>query len=100
MKVVFSNKKLEKLYETGSSSKYKVNQQIIESFFEAISILEAARDIHDLWKRPSLKFKKYKTWYSLRVTLKWRLEINIKWENQEKTIGQIQIKELSNHYGD
>jgi len=52
---------------------------------------------------PPLHFEKlqgYKNRYSLRVTLKWRLEFEIEWKNEEKTIGKIYICELSQHYGD
>lgn len=100
MELEFINKKLEKLYETGKSPKYKVDQQVLYGFFEAIAILEAAKDIYDLWGQPSLNFEKYKTWYSVRANKKWRIEFDVDWENTEKTIGLIKIKELSNHYGD
>lgn len=100
METEFANKKLEKLFEAGSHPKYKIEPQVLESFIEVVIILDAAKDIYDLWQLPSLKFKKYKKGYSLRVSGKWRLEIDIDWENKEKTTGTIQIKELSNHYGD
>ena len=32
--------------------------------------------------------------------MQWRLEIEIDWENEEKTSGEIYILELSKHYGD
>jgi len=100
LELEFSNAKLEKLYTTGKSTKYKVEKQVLEGFFEAIAILEAANDIYDLWNQPSLNFEKYKQWYSVRANRKWRIEFDIDWENKEKTVGLIKIKELSNHYGD
>ncbi|MDH5716603.1 MAG: type II toxin-antitoxin system RelE/ParE family toxin [Spirochaetia bacterium] len=96
----FQNKKLELLYNSGKSSKYRIEKQVLQGFFEVIAILEAAKDIYDLWRQPSLNFKNYKQWYSVRVNKKWRLEIDIEWENKEKTVGLIKIKELNNHYGD
>jgi len=65
--------------------------------------LEAAVDIHDLWKTVSLNFKKtkgYKERYSIRLDIKWRLEMEIDWQNDEKTIGIIHIIKISKHYGD
>lgn len=100
MELEFKNKKLEKLYTTGKSSKYKVEKQVLTGFFEALAILDAAKDIYDLWNQPSLNFEKYKTWYSVRANKKWRIEFEIEWENTDKTIGLLKIKELSNHYGD
>lgn len=100
MELEFSNQRLEKLYTDGKSNKYKIEVQVLQGFFEAIAILEAAKDIYDLWNNPSLNFKKYKQWYSVRANRKWRIEFDIKWEDKEKTSGVIRIKELSNHYGD
>jgi len=67
-----------------------------------IQELEAAKDIHDLWKKPSLNFERlqgFKNRYSLRLQDKWRLEIEIEWENEEQTEGTVYIVELSSHYG-
>jgi len=33
------------------------------------------------------------------VTIKYRIEMEIDWENQEKTVGLVGIVELSGHYG-
>ena len=91
-----------KLYETGKSNKYKLERRIIENFFEVIAILEAAKDIHDLWSFPSLNFEKLKGFskrYSVRLGRKYRLEMSIEWINEEMTIGIIDLEELSSHYG-
>ena len=101
MEVNFLNKKLLKLYQTGKSNKYKLDSNVIQGFFEVVAILTASKDILDLWKEPSLNFEKlsgYKKRYSLRITRKYRLEVEIEWENKEKTIGIIGIDEISNHY--
>lgn len=102
MKVYFPNKKLQKLYETGSSSKYRLDEAVIDSFFEVIAILEAAKDIYDLWKQPSLNFERlqgHDNRYSGRLTHKWRLEMSIEWTNETMTVGIIGIEEISSHYG-
>ena len=36
----------------------------------------------------------------LRYRTKWRLEIEIEWENKEQTRGKVYIVEVSLHYGD
>ena len=102
MEVLFNNKKLQQLYENGKSKQYPLDKKVIESFFIVIAALEAAKDIHDLWNLPSLNFKKlqgYKDRYSLRLNIKYRLEISIEWTNEECTIGIIALEEISNHYG-
>ena len=65
--------------------------------------LEASDTIYDLWNTPSLNFEKlegYINRYSIRLTRSWRLEFELIWENEEKTIGKIIVVELSKHYGD
>lgn len=68
-----------------------------------IQQLEAANTIYDLWQSGALNFEKlkgYENRFSLRLNMQWRLEIEIDWENEEKTSGEIYILELSKHYGD
>lgn len=103
MNVDFRNKELLKLYKTGKSKKYRVQDHIINGFFDVVEHLENAHTIHDLWKTKSLKFKRlqgYSTRFSLRIDKKWRLEVEIEWENNEETRGNIYVVELSNHYND
>lgn len=102
MKVEFRNSQLEKLYSTGQSKKYPVGSAIATKFVAVVARLKAAQDIHDLWRLPSLNFERLHgnpNRYSARVTIKYRVEMEIDWENQEKTIGLIGIIELSSHYG-
>ena len=99
---MFNNRKLETLYTTGKSSKYRLEKRIVESFFEVVTILESAKDINDLWQFPSLNFEKLqglKNRYSVRLDKKWRLEMEIDWQNDEMTVGIIGLEEISNHYG-
>ena len=100
--VKFSNTKLLKLYETGSSGKYRLDKTVIKNFFQVVAILEAAKDIHDLWRQPSLHFERLQgrdNYYSVRLTLKWRLEMSIAWSDEKMTVGIISIEEISSHYG-
>ena len=101
----FSDKNLIKLYETGKSPKHRgLPQNVAINFVARVGDIEAAPDIYDLWNKPSLRFEKLKgkkkDYCSIRVTLKWRLEFKVDWEDEEQTKGFCHITELSNHYGD
>lgn len=100
MDVYIDNKELEKLYETGKSKKLKLRPDIIDKFFATVQKIDNAKDIHDLWHDPSLNFEKYKKHYSMRLTGKYRLEMDVQWTNEEKTIGEFYLFAISNHYGD
>ncbi len=102
MEFDFINKELNKLYETGKSKRYGLQPAALSKYFMRIEQIEAAVTIHDLWKNPSLNFEhlRSKGIYSIRVDKEYRLEIEIEWLNDEKTIGKFSIKELSKHYGD
>lgn len=103
MEFYFKNKNLAELYEKGISKKYKLPDTIIKKFMRAVAIFEAAQNIYDIWKAPSLHFEKLqgkRNAYSTRLSKKWRLEIEIEWENEEKTTGTVIITEISSHYGD
>lgn len=102
MEYLFNNKHLNDLYHRGKSRKYKPPPSTLKKFFMRIQQIEAANDIYDLWKTPSLNFEKLKGYedkYSIRVDDQWRLEFCIKWQNKEKTKGIVSIVELSKHYG-
>ncbi len=101
VEVHFCSIHLEKLYSTGRSKKYPLEEYIIDSFFEVVAIMQAAKNIYDFRNQPSLKFEKLKNTdktYSFRLSRRYRLEVTIDWENNEKTIGNIGIEEISNHY--
>ncbi|WP_187759757.1 type II toxin-antitoxin system RelE/ParE family toxin [Thiospirochaeta perfilievii] len=101
MKCYFSNKKLEKLYTTGKSKKYKLSEEIVRDFIWLVGIIDAAKDIYDFWDQPSLNFEKlqgFKNRHSFRINRKYRLEVDIEWENDDQTIGIVGIDEVSKHY--
>ncbi len=101
MNFEFANKELIKLYTTGKSNKYRIPADIIDKFFARIQQIEAANTIFDLTKNNSLNFEKLKghnNRFSMRINLKYRLEMEIHWINQEKTIGDFIISDISNHY--
>lgn len=101
MNFTFRNKELEKLYVTGKSKKLKLPNDIIEKFFARLQQIEAANDIYDLWNDKGLNFEKLtntENSYSMRLKIKYRLEMDIDWINNELTIGDFVITDISNHY--
>ena len=101
MEFRFENKDLEKLYTEGKSKKLKLPSDIIDKFFARIQQIEAANDIYDLWNDKGLHFEKlqgFDSRYSMRLKLKYRLEMIIEWRTNEKNIGEFIIIEISNHY--
>lgn len=102
MKCLFLNKDLATLYSTGKSKKLKLEREIVEKFCRVVNFIEAAKDIHDFMAWTALKFEKLQgssNRYSFRLNQKYRLEVEIEWENVEKTVGIVGIDEISNHYG-
>ena len=101
MNFTFRNKELEKLYVTGKSKKLKLPNDITEKFFARLQQIEAAKDIYDLWNDKGLNFEKLtntENSYSMRLKIKYRLEMDIDWINNELTIGDFIITDISNHY--
>ena len=81
------------------SKKLKLQEKVIEKFFATIQKIEAAKDIYDLWNDPALNFEKYKQHYSIRLSIKYRLEMEVKWLDDKNTIGEFHLFEISKHYG-
>lgn len=101
MEFEFNNKELETLYTSGKSKKLKLSRDIIDKFFARIQQIEAAHSIYDLWNDKGLNFEKlqgHSNLYSMRLKLKYRLEVQIKWKNDEKTIGDFLLTDITNHY--
>ncbi len=101
VKYYFANNKLARLYITGKSKKYKLDKNIILNFVWLVGVIDAAKDIHDFWNQPALNFEKLeglKKRYSFRINRKYRLEVDIDWENEEQTVGIVAIDEISKHY--
>lgn len=97
----FDNKDLEKLYTEGKCKKYRLPEDITDKFFARIQQIEAARDIYDLWNDKGLNFEKlqgYESRFSMRLKLKYRMEMIVEWQNNEKSIGEFIIIDITNHY--
>lgn len=103
MNVYINDKELLKFYESGRSKKLRLPENVIEKFFATIQKIESATSIHDFWENSGLKFEKlkgFKNRYSMRLNIKYRLEIEIMWINPEQTVGEFTILKISSHYGD
>ena len=100
MNVYITDKDLKNLYVTGISKKLKLRNDIIDKFFATVQKISAARNIYDLWKDPALKFEKYKDHYSVRLSGKYRLEMKVEWEDDDKSRGDFYLFRISSHYGD
>ena len=103
MNVYFNNKELEKLYTAGFSKKLKLPEPVIDKFFATVQKIESAVCIYDLWNDKGLKFEKLKghqNKYSMRLSGKYRLEMEVNWKDTDKTIGDFVLLTISNHYGD
>ena len=104
MDVFINDKELEKLYTTGRSKKLKLPELVVDKFFVAVQKIDAAITIYDFWQDKGLNFEKLKgkqkNRYSMRLSGKYRLEMEITWENEEKTIGVFSLVAISNHYKD
>lgn len=102
MDVYCSNKKLVKVYKRGKSTKkYRLPQTIIDKFVMRVDTLKAAETVHDLWKYSAFKFEKlqgYDNRYSIRLNQQYRLEIEIEWTNEDKTVGKVDLIDISKHY--
>ncbi len=101
MEFEFISKELIKLYTTGKSKKLKfLDITAINNFLDCVQVIEAAESIHDWWKRPSLKFEYLGkgNLFSMRIDRKHRLELEIDFEDKEKTTGYVKILKISKHY--
>jgi plasmid maintenance system killer protein len=102
LEVFFTNKHLETLYTTGKSPKYRLPTHVIDKFFATVQKIEAAESTSDLAADKGLRFKKLANadTYSMRLNDKYRLEMSLKWEDENHTVGQFLLFDITNHYGD
>jgi len=99
--VIINDKELEKLYTSGNSKKLKLPEQVIEKFFSTIQKIEASIAIYDLWADKGLRFEKlrgFENRYSMRLSSKYRLEMEVEWKDDKQTIGRFYLLTISNHY--
>jgi proteic killer suppression protein len=101
--VFLDDKELERLYESGKSKKLRLPDQVTEKFFSVIQKIEASVNIYDLWADKGLKFERLKgseKLYSMRLSGKYRLEMEVEWKDDKQTVGKFHLLTISNHYGD
>ena len=98
----FADKHLLELYEKGRSKKYKfIDKPLAKKFVERIGRIEASGTIYDLREPPSMEFEAmegYSNCFSIRLNRQYRLEFEIDFENEEKTVGFVHILTVSKHY--
>jgi proteic killer suppression protein len=101
LQVEFHNPELRKLYETGSSRKYRLEEAVCRKFTATVDKFIHAPDIYGLWHLPSLNFERLQghvNRYSARVDRRYRLELEINWEEPNKKVGVVAIVDLTKHY--
>ena len=102
LEIEFLEPELERLYLTKKSRKYRLQPQVVTKFFMRIGQIEAADSIFDFWRTGSLNFERMQGTedeFSMRVDLKWRLIIRMRWGDEGRTKGTALILDLSEHYG-
>ncbi len=100
MEVDIEDKEILKLYETGKSNKIRLPKNLLDKFFLRINLILAAKDIYDLWNDPAAKFEKLSgnNRFSIRLNIKYRIEMEVNWNNDEKTVGVFKIVDINTHY--
>ena len=102
MKWDFIDRHLQELYKKGWSKKFKfVDKPLAKKFVERVGRIEAAVSIYDLRDPPSMNFEVmegFENRFSIRLDVKHRLEFEIDFENEEKTVGFVRIVTVSKHY--
>jgi proteic killer suppression protein len=88
---------------SGKSKKLKLPEHICDKFLATVQKVESAIDIYDLTADIGLHFERLKSYenrWSMRLSGKYRLEMEINWQDEKQTIGVFYLKDISNHYGD
>lgn len=102
MEFKFFSKYLQDLYEKGYSRKFKfMTMDLCKKFVTCISRIDAAVTIYDLRIPPSMRFEAlegYENRFSIRMDKKYRIEFEIKFSDKEKTVGVVEIVNVSKHY--
>jgi toxin HigB-1 len=99
--VLIDDKELEKLYTTGTSRKLNLPGLVNEKFLATIQRIESSTSIFDFRSDKGLHFEKLKglkNIYSMRLSSKYRLEMEIEWLDDKNTIGKFLLLKISNHY--
>lgn len=101
MELFIENDKLVDVIEGKPSKKYRFTGNVKEKMLFVLQILSDAHTIHDIWGYPALNFEKLKgtgNCYSVRINNKYRLVMRIDWYDNNKNVGTIYVKDITNHY--
>jgi len=103
LEVFINDKELERLYTTGQSRKLRLQEHVIDKFLATVQKIEASVIINDLFADKGLRFEKlrgFENRYSMRLSGKFRLEMEIVWKDEKRIVGKFYLLSISNHYGD
>ena len=85
MRYSFKTKKLAALFEHEKDA-HKYPPEVVDAFFAAMTSIEAAKDIRDLYALKSLHFEKLKgkqkEFRSIRLNDQWRLTMKLEMDHQ------------------
>jgi len=99
MGVIFKHKKLKELYEKRNRPrKYGFENYIIEEFIQIVDDLNEINNLHDLYEHKSWHFKRFEKHYSIRVSLRYRIELQLTFSESNDIIGDVTILKFTYHY--
>ena len=100
MEIRFATTDLEELCESEKGAE-SYPPEVVEAFFDRISVIDDAVDERDLRALKSLHFEKLKghsNRYSMRLNRQWRLILSF--EPPKGPEKAVVVIEISKHYGD
>lgn len=102
MRYRFRSAKLQQLYETEAEAR-RYPLEVVDGFFEAMTVIKAAIDERDLYALKGFHFEKLKGTRgkagerSLRLNRQWRLIVRVEQDAQGKL---ILILDIERHYNE
>jgi len=94
MKVKFSTKQLEEVFNNQEVIKSKLPLAVVKSYCKAVAFIKATDSIISIYRSTWYHLEKYNGHYSMRLNEQWRLEIEI----IKDELQVISILQISNHY--
>lgn len=102
MKWDFATRELRDIYEKGRSRKLAfIDSVLARKFVERVGRIDAAVTINDLRDPPSMRFEALtgcRNRFSIRLDAKHRLEFEIDFEDEQRTVGSVRLLSVSKHY--
>lgn len=102
MRFRFRSDRLQQLYKTEADSR-RYPPEVVDGFFEAMTVIKAATDERDLYALKGFHFEKLKGERgkagdrSLRLNKQWRLIVRVERDTQGKW---ILILDIEKHYNE